>query len=124
MSIQHIGSTYLKYLEKGDVSKILSLFTKDALVVSPVYGTLPAKEFYRKLKEDTKESIIRLDGIFTEEGGERIVMVFDYKWTLRNGEEVDFKVADILEFDPVQKIKKLLIIYDTVGSRELVNSLN
>lgn len=124
MSIQHIGSTYLKYLEKGDVSKILSLFTKDALVVSPVYGTLPAKEFYRKLKEDTKESIIRLDGIFTEEGGERIVMVFDYKWTLRNGEEVNFKVADILEFDPVQKIKKLLIIYDTVGSRELVNSLN
>jgi len=38
-------------------------------------------------------------------------------------EKVSFKVADVFEFDALEKVKKLTIIYDTDVSRALGQGL-
>jgi steroid delta-isomerase len=37
---------YLAALEAADLDAVLALFAPDATVVSPLYGTHPAREFY------------------------------------------------------------------------------
>ncbi len=123
MDIETIAQNYLSFLEKGDIPKILSLFTKDGTVVSPVYGTKPAREFYQHLSNDTHKSVIKFDGIFFEKEKHRIALLFDYQWVLKNHKKVAFKVMDIIDFNDNLKIEKLTIIYDTVVSRDLVKSL-
>ena len=123
MNIDTIAHNYLSHLQEGRAPEIISLFSDDGIVVSPIYGTLPAAEFYPKLLEDTKKSEITFDGIFKEKDRQRIALLFDYRWTLKNDQTVDFKVVDILELDTHLKIKKLTIIYDTTISRTLVKSL-
>ncbi len=118
-----IAQNYLTYLQTGDLSRILSLFHKDAEVHSPIYGVKSAVDFFTELQNDTQASKLTLDGIFTEKDSQRGIILFDYHWTIRDGSAVNFKVADVLVLDEHYKIKQLTIIYDTVISRNLIQSL-
>jgi len=118
-----IAQDYLRYLKAGNLSDILSLFSKDAKVHSPIYGVKSAVDFFTELQNDTQASQLALDGVFTEKGSQRGIILFDYHWTIRDGRAVNFKVADVLVLDEHYKIKQLTIIYDTVVSRNLIQSL-
>ncbi|GAA0720301.1 hypothetical protein GCM10009430_20320 [Aquimarina litoralis] len=120
MTKEELTKKYLEYLENGEIDKVIQLFTKDGVVVSPVYGTMLAKEFYYKLAEDTKSSKLYFDGLFVEENSNRISILFDYHWTLKNSKIVKFKVVDILELTLDNQIEKLTIIYDTVNARKVL----
>ncbi|MFD2562542.1 nuclear transport factor 2 family protein [Aquimarina rubra] len=123
MTKEEVAKKYLSFLEKGEMDKVISLFTADGVVVSPLYGTLPAIEFYRKLSEDTSSSRLHFDGLFFEKNTNRVSLLFDYVWTLKNNKKVKFKVVDILELTSENKIQKLTIIYDTVLSRKATEEL-
>ena len=123
MDSQAFAKTYLNLLADGNATDLANLFSTKGIVVSPVYGLVPASEFYHILFADTKTSILALDGIFHEEVSNRLIVLFDYDWTLKNGKNVGFKVADVFEFDSQGKVEKLTIIYDTVVSRALVQEL-
>ncbi|WP_299179593.1 nuclear transport factor 2 family protein [uncultured Aquimarina sp.] len=123
MTKEEIAKRYLFLLEKGDVAKVVDLFTDDGIVVSPLYGTLSAAKFYKDLSEDTNSSKLHLDGIFLEKDTNRLSLLFDYEWILKNNEKVNFKVVDILDLSEDNKIQKLTIIYDTVNSRRLRDTL-
>ncbi len=118
-----IAKNYLKFLQNGDISQLLNLFSQDAIVDSPIYGLKKASDFYRELQADTKASKLELLGIFEEENRSDIALYFTYKWTLKTQEIVSFDVVDVIEFNDANKIKKLKIIYDTVLARTLVNQL-
>ena len=60
------ANKYIDFLEKGDMEKLLKLFSENAIVDSPVYGILNAKEFYTRLSNDTLLSELNLKGIFEE----------------------------------------------------------
>ncbi len=123
MDIQAFAQTYLNLLRDGKATELAQLFSKDGMVASPVYGLVPANEFYNILFADTKTSKLTLDGVFREKASDRLIVLFDYDWTLKNGKNVLFKVSDVFEFDDEEKVSKLTIIYDTVISRALVQDL-
>lgn len=123
ISKKEVAIKYLDYLEKGNIKKLLKLFTKNGIVDSPVYGVLNANKFYVELSNDTINSELRLKGIFEENDSNKLALYFEYKWTMKNNILVEFDVVDILEFDDNNSINRLKIIYDTVKSREMVNEL-
>lgn len=124
MDKKEIANTYLEYLERGNIERLIALFAKNGIVDSPIYGIKKADEFYRELNDDTSNSELHLKGIFEQNESNDLAVYFTYKWTLKNNQKVEFDVVDIIEFDAENKIKKLKIIYDTVLARKLVASLN
>ena len=123
MTKKEICTHYIELLEKGEIEQLLSLFNKDGMVDSPIYGQRKAADFYHDLTNDTSNSQLQLLGIFEENESNQVALYFNYKWTLKNNEIVNFDVVDIIEFDDQNKISKLKIIYDTVVARELVKQL-
>ena len=123
MTKKQIASQYLKYLESGELDKVLELFNDSGIVDSPIYGIKKAKDFYHELMNDTSNSKLKLLGIFEQNDSNSLALYFNYKWILKNNEKVEFDVVDIIEFDQKNKIKKLKIIYDTLNARKLVDSL-
>ena len=124
MMKKEIALRYLEFLENGDVEQILGLFSSNGMVQSPVYGSMKATLFYPKLNNDTKSSQLKLHGIFEDPQTKNLALHFNYMWTLKNDEKVEFDVVDIIEFNAQHKISKLIIIYDTVQSGVLVKQLN
>ena len=124
MDKKEIANRYLKYLENGNIEQVIDLFDKNGIVESPIYGIKKADEFYRELNNDTSNSELHLKGIFEQNNSNELALYFTYKWTLKNNQKVEFDVVDIIEFDSKNKIKKLIIIYDTVLARKLVDTLN
>lgn len=114
---------YLKALEAGDYQGITDLFGEDAVVESPLYGNLPARDFFRKLLEDTDHSILTPLRFFTTGDSEKSGAVyFLYEWVMDDGRHASFNVVDVFDFDDNGKIKKLKIIYDTAETRPLFQS--
>lgn len=123
MTKKEIALKYLDYLQQGDIHNVVELFSADGIVDSPIYGIKRADEFYIQLNNDTKRSELNLKGIFEQQDSNNLALYFSYKWTLKNNDKVEFDVVDIIEFDSNDKIKTLKIIYDTVDSRKIVESL-
>ncbi len=123
MTKEEIARNYLMYLENGDIDKVVDLFDENGIVESPLYGVLPARNFYKTLALDTNTSTLKFDGLFIEQNSNRISLLFDYDWELKDGKTVQFKVVDILELDNNNKILKLTIIYDTVHTRLALGNL-
>ena len=124
MTKKEICLQYIALLEKGEIDKLLTLFNKDGVVDSPIYGLKLAANFYRDLTSDTNNSELKLLGIFEESVSDTAALYFNYQWTLKSNEVVNFDVVDIIEFDTQNKISKLKIIYDTVVARDLVKQLD
>lgn len=118
-----VSKQYIQFLESADLPALSNLFSEEGMVVSPIYGTLPAREFYNILAKDTTQSKLTINGIFEEPATGEIALYFQYDWTLQHGRQVTFDVVDILTFDEENKITSLKIIYDTVKAREWVEEL-
>jgi ketosteroid isomerase-like protein len=115
MTDRELAATYLAALERGDLTGILALFHPDAIVHSPLYGPLPAAEFYPRLLADTGRSELHLRGVTQ---GERLVGVwFRFDWTLPSGTATGFECVDMLELDDEGLITTLRIFYDTATTR-------
>ncbi|GAA1877305.1 nuclear transport factor 2 family protein [Williamsia serinedens] len=108
---------YLDCLRRGEPDAMLSLFTDDAIVHSPLYGTLPAAQFYPRLFSDTQQSTLHLRRTFRD-GESSIAFWFDFDWVLGDGTPAPFSVVDVAELDPSGRISTLHIVYDTVGIRD------
>ncbi len=124
MNNKEIALKYINLLEKGKMNQIIDLFQKDGIVISPLYGTKPAKDFYLQLEKDTANSQLLINEIFESQDTNTIALFFTYNWTLKNNKKVVFDVIDIISFDNNNKINKLRIIYDTVLTRKLVAQMN
>lgn len=119
MPTDDLAPRYLAALEAGDLDRILALFAPDATVVSPLYGTLPATEFYPVLLADTGASRLTLRATMSGEAdGRQVVSLwFDFDWTLASGEPAPFTVVDVAELADDGRIERLHIVYDTAPIR-------
>lgn len=118
-----IMQAYLKALESADLTAILSLFSKDAKVHSPLYGERPAKAFFPELLQDSRTSRIEPLAFFGSSQANRGAVNFHYHWTLADGQAVTFDCVDLFDFDQRGKIKRLRIIYDTAQTRPALAQL-
>ena len=113
--IVKVVDEYLCAVEGRDIARLLPLFADGALVHSPLYGTVPATEFYPRLFADTRAATLTLRATL---GGPGLVAFwFDFDWTLADGTPAPFEVVDIAELDGAGCIRALHIIYDTVRVR-------
>jgi len=89
-------------------------------VHSPLYGTLPAAEFYPALFADTGSATLTLLGTMrgtSAEGAALLSFLFHFDWVLPNGTAAPFDVVDVAELDDDGLITSLRIVYDTVDVR-------
>ncbi|MGE5135766.1 MAG: nuclear transport factor 2 family protein [Gemmatimonadota bacterium] len=120
MDPQQLSDRYLSALRGADATAMLSLFTANALVHSPLYGPLPAAEFYQILFSDTGAARPVLRGITqgTTPDGTRLASIwFRFEWELPTGRAVTFDVVDMLELADDDRIAALHIVYDTADVR-------
>lgn len=119
MSVKDLCNAYLAGLDAGDLEAVLALFTPEAEIVSPLYGTMPARDFYAALFADTQASDTELLNVFDQSGsGGAVALHFRYGWTLADGTPVSFEVVDVIELTPARDaFAKLTIIYDTAPLR-------
>lgn len=114
-----ICEKYLAALNSGNLENVLNLFTKEAVVVSPLYGEMLATDFYRELFQDTSNSKTTFLGVYEAKGSSNVMMHFNYQWTLKNKTVVNFECVDLFELNEEKdSFKKLKIIYDTYPIRE------
>jgi hypothetical protein len=115
-----IVAAYLAAVEAADVDAMLALFADGGVVHSPLYGTLPAAEFYPQLFADTGAADLTLLGTMrgtSSEGRELLSFLFHFAWTLPDGTAAPFDVVDVAELDAAGQIVSLRVIYDTVDVR-------
>ncbi|WP_282092211.1 nuclear transport factor 2 family protein [Epibacterium ulvae] len=119
MTVNSLCNAYLTALNTADLTAVQSMFTPDAVVLSPLYGTRKASEFYADLFADTTQSKTTLINVFdTSENSASIALHFHYQWTLNGGKIVTFECVDVFELsDDKTQFKKLTIIYDTAPLR-------
>jgi len=110
--------TYLRALSNADAALAISLFAPDGIVNSPLYGNLPAREFYPELFADTAESVLSLRRTLLSTDATTLAFWFDFSWVLADGTPVPFTVVDIAELDEKRQITRLHIVYDTHPIRE------
>ena len=119
MTHAQLVDDYLAALEQGSTERVLALFAPSGVVDSPLYGTLPAAEFYPALFADTGQSRLTLRTTMEGRLGDLPVVSFwfDFDWTLANGEPAPFTVVDVAELDGDGLIATLHIVYDTAPIR-------
>jgi hypothetical protein len=113
-------NTYLPAITNSDATLVVSLFTADGAVHSPLYGSLPATDFYSALFEDTSQANLTLNSVMTgqdQSGGKTVSFWFHFDWRLPSGAAAPFDVVDVATLTSEGKIQDLHIIYDTVDVR-------
>lgn len=117
MTPKELCQQYLAALNGANLERVLSLFDEDAVVVSPLYGTMPVSAFYRDLFHDTSRSETQFVDMFASESG-AVALQFHYRWTLSSGRIVEFDCVDVFVLnDTRSRFAKLTIVYDTAHLR-------
>jgi hypothetical protein len=112
--------TYLRALGAADVDLILSVFSENSLVHSPLYGPTPARTFYPKLFSDTSGAHLTLLATMRGEDQRGAVVIsfyFHFDWRLSSGVATSFDVVDVARLGAHGLIDELHIVYDTVHVR-------
>ena len=119
MTAPDVLRRYLAALDGGSVEAVLACFTPDAVVASPLYGTLPAARFYPALFADSAPSSTTLRRVYVDPDEPReVALAFHYDWTLGDGTAAPFDVVDLLSLDADRAmIERLTICYDTAPLR-------
>ncbi|MBX3193531.1 MAG: nuclear transport factor 2 family protein [Schumannella sp.] len=113
-------TAYLDALGRSDLDAMLALFADGAIVHSPLYGELPATEFYPGLFADTSAATLTLLGTMrgaSVDGAELLSFWFHFDWRLPDGTAAPFEVIDLAELDRDGRIRSIRIVYDTVDVR-------
>jgi hypothetical protein len=117
--------SYLQRLHASDTAGLISSFESEGVVHSPFLGTMKARDFFAKLAQASRQSVITLIDLFASvqpaDGCVRVAAYFRYDWTLSDGRLVDFTCVDVFEFRAgSDRIGSMHIIYDTHPLREQV----
>ena len=122
MTPQELAEAYLGALGRGDLGAMAGLFADGAVVASPLYGPLPAADFFPALFADTAQSRLTLRGVThgsTAQGTPLVTIWFHFDWQLRSGQRAPFDVVNVLELAADDRIAVLHIMYDTADVRPL-----
>lgn len=126
MDAHELATEYVAAIEALDAERVLALFSDDGVVHSPLYGDLPATEFFPRMLGDTARAALTLLGSAagaTVRGARLAIWYFAYDWTLDpDGHEPTPEVTgvdmvDIAELDDEGRIVSFTIVYDTVAAR-------
>jgi hypothetical protein len=112
---------YFQALESGSHEQAMKLFSKYAIVDSPIYGKMQASEFLSDLFKDTTKSKITILGIFENRAKPgNFAAHFSYQWILKNTQFASFEGVDVFQLSPDGRIDRVSIHYDTSKVRDVL----
>jgi len=106
-------------LKKASLEEVLPLFAPDAVVVTPLSGTLGVQAFHEKLFRNTRESIVKLHNVFEAmTQTPAVALQLHHTWVLRDGTTIGFDCVSIFDFTAQRdRFTRLTLVYDTAGIR-------
>ncbi|TFW00778.1 nuclear transport factor 2 family protein [Oxalobacteraceae bacterium OM1] len=124
--LKDLCDAYLAAMNAGDLQAVLALFEPDAQVVSPLYGTMPVDRFYADLFADTGRSETRFINRFESAShAPAVALQFHYRWTLKDGEIVEFDCVDVFALNADRsRFAGLTIVYDTAPLRKAFEAVH
>ncbi len=119
---------YLALLSQGDLEKVLPLFEPDATVVSPHYGTLPARAYHEQFFADTdmRLAIGRIVNTYQAlNDTQHLALHFHYTWVRNDGKTIVFDCVNLYDVNADwTRFTKITRIYDTALLHRPVHSLS
>jgi ketosteroid isomerase-like protein len=122
MSHEITVQEYYRVLQTRDYDAILRLFTQDAVVKHPIFGTIAATDFFNRLLNHTKSHKIHLINMMTTlENQQRIATYLRAEFTTKSNSEYDEEGVHIYDFSLDGRIEKITVIIDTYPFRSEYN---
>src|SRR4051794_28322617 len=91
-----ICKQYLSFVDNGDLPGVLSLFTSNAVVVSPMSGTTTIASFHQKFFADVKQSRTNIKNIFaTVNDVSSVALHLTHTLLLANGTLLEFEGVNV-----------------------------
>lgn len=112
LSREETVRTYLAAMAANDLDTVLTCFTPEGKVSSPVYEGVPVADFYRRLFADTALATVQIHTVF--QARDKLAVHFTYHWKTQSGTKTTTDLVDLFEFTPNSaEISHLQIIFDT-----------
>ncbi|MFA0809929.1 nuclear transport factor 2 family protein [Microbulbifer epialgicus] len=117
--VQSLCRKYLSALEKGDLEALLALFTKDAMVFSPIFGECRVVDFYSYVIKATKDRSMTLKNIMLGVVDPNQVAVYvSYTRAVENNKPATIDTVDVFDLAAdLSAFSSVTIIYDTAPVR-------
>jgi len=118
-NIEKLCRNYVSAMESGDLEALLANFADDATAKSPIFGELPAREFYAYVLGEISGRSMTLKTIFTgSRDSSRAAIHVVYTRTVGGGEPATIEGVDVFDLTgDGSKIAAVTIIYDTAPVR-------
>ncbi|QIK77891.1 nuclear transport factor 2 family protein [Sphingomonas piscis] len=107
---------YIASLNTADVEGAMSLFTQDAVVVSPLYGENPVRNYLERLLVDSRKAGATCKRSFMSNDG-AIAFHLTCRWTFATGREYVFDRVDLFDGFVDGRAGRLSLLYDSAPFR-------
>jgi hypothetical protein len=119
----------LKYriaVKERNLEAIISMFSLDAVVITPLKGKCNVATYHEWLFKTVKKSSVKVRNVFQALNGEiSIAVLADYEWLMHDGRTINFGGMSVFEFTADKKlIKKMSTFYDTSIVRAQIDEIN
>jgi hypothetical protein len=120
MKSDELAEAYVDAMNHADVAGVLTLFAPDGAVHSPLYGTIPATDFYPALFKDTSDAKLSLRASMsgTRAGHDVVSLWLDSEWAFAPGESQPYMSVDVAELDDGGKITQFYVVFDSAALRD------
>jgi len=117
---------YRKAVRDRDFDAILSMFSPDAVIVTPLKGECDARTYHEWLFATVKKTTVKVVNAFQALNGEiSIAVQANYEWLMHDEKIIKFGGMSVFEFTAdKKKIKKMSTFYDTSLVRPQIGELN
>ena len=118
-TIETLCRSYVTHLESGNLEALLANFADDATATSPIFGTLPARDFYTYVLREITDRSIELKTIFVGASDpSRVAIHIAYTRTAKGGRPATLEGVDVFELTgDGNRFAAVTIIYDTAPVR-------
>lgn len=106
---------YRKAVRDRDFEAILSMFSSDAVIITPLKGSCDVKTYHEWLFATVKKTSVKIINVYQALNGEiSIAVQAEYEWVMQDDKVIHFVGMSVFEFTPdKKKIQKMSSFYDT-----------
>lgn len=118
MSHETMIREYYRILQKHSYDPLMTLFSKEAVIVHPIFGNMPATDFFKILLDRAKSHEIAILTLFSAlEQRNRMAVYLNAKFTTKDNTKFDEHSVHIFDFSTEGLIEKLTVVIDTYPFR-------
>jgi hypothetical protein len=117
---------YRKAVRDRDFDAILSMFSSDAVIVTPLKGSCDVRTYHEWLFATVKKTSVKVINAYQALNGEiSIAVQAQYEWQMQDDKIIHFVGMSVFEFTAdKKKIRKMSTFYDTSVVRPQIVGLS